>query len=84
MIKFWKIYDQSLEWFGREKESPVSRIFIQFLGEFCEHVADPADLGKPVFWLFEPLTMNPFSIHAHQLDSNETAEEIKQQHENTE
>ena len=81
MIKFWKIYDQSLEWFGREKESPVSRIFIQFLGEFCEHAAD---LGEPVFWLFEPLTMNPFSIHAHQLDSNETAEEIKQQHENTE
>ena len=80
MIKFWKIYDQSLECSGREKESPVSRIFIQFLGEFCEH---EADLGEHVFWLFEPLTMNPFSIHAHQLDSNETAEEIKQQHENT-
>ena len=65
----------------KRNQSPVSQIFIQFLGEFCEHAAD---LGEPVFWLFEPLTMNPFSIHAHQLDSNETAEEIKQQHENTE
>ena len=46
MIKFLKFYDQSLECFGREKESPVSRIFIQFLGEFCEH---EADLGEHVF-----------------------------------